>query len=235
MYRIAICEDEAVFRDEQEAACRRICNELRMEYEITVFETGIAFMAAYSDGAQFDLLLLDIMMDGLSGMELARRLRGLGSGAAIVFITSNPGYAIEGYDVGALHYLMKPLDSGALGKIIATDYKRRFSRSCLFVKSGTQNLRLTLKDIICLETVGRRVKITTLQGEIDTSAKLVDLLEYLPKELFCRCHVGYVVNLSSIKTLSRTDAVAVNGKVIPVSRAYLKDVEKAFLKQIWEM
>lgn len=235
MYRIAICEDEAVFLQEQETICREICNKLNIEYEITAFETGTDFMAAYEGGARYDLLLLDIVMDELSGMALARRLRQQGSDDAIVFITANPDYALEGYDVGALHYLMKPLNGEALGKVIAADYKRRFLQNYLFVKSGTQTLRLPLKDMICLETAGRRVKITTLNGEIETSAKLTELLESLPKEQFCRCHVGFVINLSNIKTLSRTDAVAVNGKAIPVSRTYVKEVEKAFLKLIWEV
>lgn len=235
MYRIAICEDEAVVRQEQEAICRGICDRLDLEYEITVFETGTELMAAHRGGVRFDLLLLDIVMDALSGMELARKLRGQGDDAAIVFITSNPDYAIQGYDVGALHYLMKPLDGEALGRVISADQKRRFSRGDLLVKSGTQTLRLPLNDIIYLETVGRRVKITTVSGEIETTAKLTELLEALPKEQFCRCHVGYVINLSNIQTLSRTDAVAVGGKAIPVSRAYLKEVEKAFLKRIWEV
>lgn len=230
-----ICEDETVFLKEQEAICRSICIKLNIEYEITAFETGMDFMAAYAGGARYDLLLLDIMMDELSGMELARKLREQGNDASIVFITSNPDYAIEGYDVGALHYLMKPLDGQALGRVIAADYKRRFSQSYLFVKSGTQNLRLPLKDIICLETVSRHVKITTLNGEIETSAKLTELLKCLPGEQFYRCHVGFIINLSNVKTLSRTDAVAVNGKTIPVSRAYIKEVEKAFLKLIWEV
>lgn len=235
MYKVAICEDEAVFRQEQETVCRGICDKLNIDYEITAFAAGTDFMAAYADGARYDLLLLDIVMDELNGMELARKLRGQGSDTAIVFITSNPDYAIQGYDVGALHYLMKPLDGQMLGKVIAADYKRRFSRSYLVVKSGTQNLRLLLKDIICLETVGKRVKITTLDGEFETAAKLTDLLEHLPREEFYRCHIGYVVNLTNIKTLSRTEAVAVGGKVIPVSRTYQKEVEKAFLKRIWEV
>lgn len=234
MYRIAICEDEAVFRLEQESICRKVCDGLKIDDETTAFASGAALLAAYEGGARYDLLLLDIVMDELSGMDLARRLREQGCGAAIVFITSNPDYAIQGYDVGALHYLMKPLDGAALGKVIAADYQRRFSRCYLIVKSGRQNLRLPLKDVICLETVGRRVKITTLSGEIETSAKLTELLEHLPSGQFCRCHVGYVVNLTHIQRISRSDAVAVNGKVIPVSRAYLKEVEKAFLKRIWE-
>lgn len=234
MYRVAICEDEAVFLLEEEAVCRGILDRLNMEYHISVFETGADLMAAYSDGARYDLLLLDIVMDELSGIEIARRLREQESDAAIIFITANPEYAMQGYDVGALHYLMKPLDGEALCRIISADYKRRFSRKYLIVKSGTQTLRLPLDDVICLEVMGRRVKITMLDGEIETSTKLVELLENLPKEHFFRCHVGYVVNLSKIQTLSRTDAVAVNGKRVPVSRAYSKAVEKAFLKMIWE-
>lgn len=235
MYRIAICEDEALFRREQEAICRGICDRLNIDYEITAFETGAAFLAAYADGDRYDLLLLDIVMDELNGMELARVMRRQGSDAAIVFITSNPGFAIEGYDVGALHYLMKPLDGQALGKVIAADYQRRFSRSYLFLKLGAQNLRLPLKEIICLETVGKHVKITTLDGELETATKLTELLEQVSNENFYRCHVGYVINLAHIKTLSRTLATAVNGKTIPVSRSYQKKVQKAFLKQIWEV
>lgn len=234
MYRIAICEDEAVFRQEQETICRKICNNLNLEYEITVFETGIDFMKAHSSGARYDLLLLDIVMDNLSGMELAHKLREQGSDIAIIFITANPDYAIQGYDVKALHYLMKPLDNKVLCKVIESDYKHRFSQNYLLVKSGTQNLRLLLKDIICLETVGRHVTITTLHGELNIPAKLTNLLESLPKKHFYRCHVGFVINLGNIKTLSRTDAVAVNGKLIPINRTYLKDVEKAFFKLIWE-
>lgn len=206
-----------------------------MEYEITIYETGMDFMEAYSGGARYDLLLLDIVMDELSGMELARRLRKQGSDAAIVFITANPDYALQGYDVGALHYLIKPLKAESLGKVIEEDYRRRFSRNYLCVKSGTQNLRILLKDIVCLEIVGRHVEITTLYGEVEASAKLAELLEELPKDQFYRCHVGYAINLRNIQRISRTEAVAVNGKVIPVSRTYLQEVERAFLKLILEV
>lgn len=235
MYRIAICEDEAVFRQEQETICRKICDKLNIEYELTAFESATDFMDVYALGERYDLLLLDIVMDELNGMELARRLREQGSEAAIVFITSNPDYAIEGYDVGALHYLMKPLSAERLGEVIEADYKHRFLSSYLLVKSGTQNLRLPMKDVVYMETIGRHVKIATLNGELKTSAKLTELLGVLPKGQFCRCHVGFAINLNNIKTISRTEAVAVNGKAIPISRAYQKEVEKAFLKHIWEV
>ena len=235
LYRVAICEDEAVFRLEQEAVCRRIFEKLDIEYHISVFESGTDFLAEFSKGERYDFLLLDIIMDEPNGMELARRIREHDNDAAIVFLTSSPDYALQGYDARALHYLMKPLDSSALERLIASDYEHRHRRNAvLTVKSGAQNLRLPLKDIICLETVGRRVGITMPDETITISGKLSDLLEDLPKECFIRCHVGYAVNLENIRRLTRTSAVAANGKSIPVSRAYFKAVEKAFLNRIWD-
>ena len=212
---------------------------MNIEHQVTAFESGEAFWDDFSKGARYDLVLLDIVMNETNGVELARKIRGHDVDAAIVFVTANPSYALQGYDVNALHYLLKPLDGDVLEKLIASDYERRFKREYLFVKSGTRNLRIPVKDIICFETAGRRVLIT-LSGAADPvaySGKLSELLEGLPREQFIRCHVGYVVNLKNIQKLTRSEAVAGGengGKTIPVSRAHFEAVQKAFLKQLWE-
>lgn len=235
MYQVALCEDEEAFSKAQEKICRNILEKMNIEYHVSVFETSAAFWAAFGAGARYDLILLDIVMDKTNGVELARKIRGHDSDAAIIFITASPEYALQGYDVNALHYLMKPLDSDVLEKLIVSDYERRFKCNFLIIKSGTQNLRIPIKDIICFEIVGRQVLITLLSGVINYPGRLSDFLESLPKEQFIRCHVGYIVNLKNIRKLTRTQADAVNGKAIPVSRAYFKALEKAFLKQMWEV
>ncbi|MCL2002695.1 MAG: LytTR family DNA-binding domain-containing protein [Oscillospiraceae bacterium] len=234
MYRVAICEDEAFIRREQEAACRAILERLNIEYQLSVFEASAAFWDAFSGGERYDLLLLDIMMDETDGMELARKIRGHDNSAAIVFVTSNPDYALHGYDVNALHYLMKPLDAAALERLIEADHQRRSHQPFLIVKSGAQNLRIPAKDILYLENTGRRVKIAMTNGTAEVSGKLSDLLESLPGSAITRCHVGYAVNMRQIRELTRTDAIAMNGRKIPVSRAYSKAAQKAFLKQLWD-
>ena len=230
MYKVAICEDEAVFRDEQESICCGILEKLNFEYHISVFSSGTVFWDAFLTGKRYDLILLDIIMEETNGMELAQRIREHDGDAAIVFITSNPGFALQGYGVNALHYLMKPLDGDVLERLIKSDYRRRFQCNFLVFKSGTQTLRLPIRDVICFETVGRRVAITTPGKTIEYSGKLSDLLD--GKEQFIRCHKAFAINPCNIRQLTRTDAIATNGKMIPVSRTYIKDVQKALLRQI---
>jgi len=235
MYRVALCEDEQIYARAQAEICREVLEKLNIKHSISVFETSADFRASFSNGARYDLILLDIVMDGTDGMELAREIRGHDSEAAIVFITVNPDFALQGYDVNALHYLMKPLGSDVLEKLIASDYERRFQCNYLIVKSGVQSMRIPIGDIICFETVGRRVIITLKDGTANYSGKLSEISEGLPSGLFIRCHIGYIVNLKNIKTLTRTEAIAVNGKIIPVSRSYSPAIQKAFLKQMWEV
>jgi len=229
LYRIAICEDEAVFRKTQEKICRRILEKQNIEYSISVFESGAALWRDYTDAVRYDLVLLDILMDE-NGVELARKIRTCDTEAAIIFITSNPDFALQGYDVNALHYLLKPLDADRLERLIASDYQRRFQNNYLVFKSGTQTHSVPIKDIICIETVSRRAAITLPDMVIEYPGTLSELLSNNPQ--FIRCHKAFAVNIDNIRNLTKTDAVAVNGKLIPVSRTYLKDVQKALVKRM---
>jgi DNA-binding LytR/AlgR family response regulator len=230
LYTIAICEDEITFRNEQEMICRKIFEKLNLGCRISAFDSGSAFWDAFLEGKRYDLILLDIVMDETNGVELARKIRKHDGEAAIIFITSNPGFALQGYDVNALHYLLKPLESDVLERLIKADYRQRFQCNFLIFKSGTQTLRLPIRDVVCLETVGRRVAITMQDRTVEYSGKLSDLLE--GKEQFVRCHNAFAINPRNIRELTRMNAITVNGKAIPVSRTYTKDVQKAFLKQI---
>jgi len=230
LYRIAICEDEEVFRSELSKICSEISAKLDIESGIFVFESGESFWQEFASGSRYDLLLLDILMDNINGVDLARKIREYDSDSAIIFITSEPDYALQGYDVNALHYLLKPPDPDVLERLIASDYQRRFKCNFLVFKSGSQIMRIPIENIICLETVGRRVEISLLDKTVEYPGKLSELIDH--KEQLIRCHKAYAVNIASIRELTRSDAIAMNGKTIPVSRTYLKDVQKALLKQI---
>lgn len=232
LYTVAICEDESVFRNTQEKICRDIFEKLNIEYHISLFESSEEFYAAFSKGTRYDLILLDIIMDEISGVELARKIREHDGDAAIIFVTSNADFALQGYDVKALHYLMKPVDAAVLERLIALDYQHRFQNHFLVFKSGAQTYRIPIRDIICLETVGRRVEITLVNGTQYYSGKLTELLDELPKERFIRCHQAFAVNMANIRELTRQSAIAANGKEIPISRAYLKNIQDSFLRSI---
>jgi DNA-binding LytR/AlgR family response regulator len=230
MYKVALVEDEKIFSATQEKICRGILEKLNIVYDITVFDNSGDFIKAFSQGQKrFDLLLLDIVMDGANGMDIAKMIREIDKEAVIIFITSSSEYVFNGYDVGALHYLLKPVDETLLEKLITTAYKNKSQSPFIIIKSGTQNQRISIKDIIALETVGRKVEITLTDKVFYYNDKLADLLNELPKEKFIRCHQSFAVNIDNIREINRFDASAVNGKKIPISRAYLKDVQTAFL------
>lgn len=233
MYQVAICEDEKIFLKAQEKLCRDIFNKLNIEYHISIFDNSTGFLKAYS-GIQkrYNLILLDIIMDGTNGMELAKTIRKSDKEATIIFITSCKDYALQGYDVKALHYLLKPVDSARLERLIVSDYQKKFQNNFFRFKSGTQNLRIPINDIISLETVGRRVEITLPDKTYYYSGKLTDLLAELPRNQFVRCHQAFAVNIDNVRELTRQDAVTVTDKTIPVSRTFMKAVQHAFLKQM---
>lgn len=233
MYQVALCEDEKLFSQEQEKICRNILDKLNAEYQIDVFDSGQDFMKAFlQKQKRFDLILLDIIMEKPDGMDLARLVRQTDLDAAIIFITSNRDYALQGYDVQALHYLIKPVDSEILEKLIVSDYQGRFQNNFYIFETGAQKLRVAVKDIVSLETVGRQVAVTLLSGTAHYSGKLAELLSQLPQDRFIRCHQAFAINIQNIKELNRQDAIAANGKIIPISRTFAKDVKKAFLKQM---
>ena len=231
MYKVALCEDEQIFSNAQQQICRVILDKLNIEYQISLFASGEDFLTDCSGGQkQYDLILLDIMMDGIDGMALARKIRETDKNAVIIFVTSSPEYALQGYDVNALHYLVKPLDGSVLERLITSDYQKRFQAETLVVRSGTKNLKVLIKDIICLETVGRKVEITSLNGVMTVAGKLSDFLE--SHNRLIRCHKGFAVNIANIRELRQTEMIAVNEKKIPVSRTYVKDVRRMFFRRM---
>lgn len=236
MYRIALCEDEALFSKDLEVMCHRILDHLAVDYEMNLFNSSKDFLHAFLDkGKRFDLMLLDIVMAEPNGMDLAHLIRKDDSDGAIIFITSNPDFALLGYDVQALHYLIKPAKQDVLERLIKADYNNRFQTNFYIFETGTQMVRVAVQEIVCLETVGRKVEVTLQSGVVYYNGKLSELLEELPNEQFVRCHQAFALNIRNIQELNYNEAITCTGKSISVSRTYTKDVQHAFAKYLRDL
>jgi DNA-binding LytR/AlgR family response regulator len=233
MYRIALCDDEQIFSEEQEKICQNILKKLNIKYSLDVFKSSTEFLNAFlKQQKRFDLMLLDIVMDKPDGMELAHIIRQSDGDCSIVFITANPDFALQGYDVRALHYLIKPVNPLILEKLIRSDYNSRFKNSVITFETKGQKHRIFANDIVCLETTGRKVTIYLTEMELYYPGKLTQLLDELPKDQFVRCHQAFAININKIREITRQDAISLNGKKIPVSRTYVKNVQMAFMKHL---
>ena len=123
MYRVAVCEDEKNLREDLCAQCAAILSELQIEHTVTPYSSAEELEAAFSAGAEFSLLCLDILMDGKTGMKLAQELRERDDRTSILFITGSTEFLKDGYSVRPIQYLLKPVSREDLEQAIKTDLR----------------------------------------------------------------------------------------------------------------
>lgn len=140
MYRVAVCEDEKNLREDLCAQCAAILSELQIEHTVTPYSSAEELEAAFSAGAEFSLLCLDILMDGKTGMKLAQELRERDDRTSILFITGSTEFLKDGYSVRPIQYLLKPVSREDLEQAIKTDLRVISSAPHRNLPGGRQDL-----------------------------------------------------------------------------------------------
>lgn len=224
MIRIALVEDEAEVRAQLQGYVQRHTRQYGTEFAVTEFADGMELLDDYRP--VYDILFLDVEMKHLDGMETARRVRELDKDVIIVFITNMAQYAIGGYAVGALDYVLKPVPyfafSQQLLKAVSRLEKRAKRYLTVPVEGGLR--RLDTASIYYLESEGHRVHFYTDEGDFSAPGALKTFEEKLADCPFARCNSGYLVNLAQVREL-RQSTVQVGPCELQVSRPK----RKAFL------
>ncbi len=207
--KIAICED----KHSDALSLAELIRLRGMPCEIAVFSSSEEML---SSGGRYDILFLDIYMGrGMSGVELARALRQGGASSEIVFTTVSDAHALEGFEVNALQYLVKPVKAPELFALLeryVSIRDRRDLNYCVVVVDK-EEVRLYHSDIYYIEAFDKYCAVHTANGEIKTYAALGGLLERLPTPPFLRCHRSFVVNMNYIKAAGR-DFIMNNGDTV---------------------
>ena len=229
LFDIAVCDDVQTDREETARLTEEICRAEGIMSRIVRFERAEALLEAIQRGEHFALLLIDVMLPGLDGMELARVLRGQNEQASIVFVSSNRELALQGYEVSAARYLAKPLDPEKLKEAILFCYEQyQKERELLLLVDGSMR-RIAPKDIYYVEIMGRKCRIRLEQEECDASLSMSELEHMLPEHDFIRCHQSFLVNWHHVQSL-RTGAIELTDKrMVPVSKHRVKQVRQAFV------
>ena len=203
MIRIAMVEDEAAVREQLQGYIQRYTRQYGTEFAVTEFSDGVEILDAYRP--VYDIVLLDVEMKHLDGMETARRIRELDRDVVLLFITNMAQYAIKGYAVGALDYLLKPVPYFAFSQQLqkAEDKLRRRARHYLAVPVEGGLRRLDTAQIYYMESEGHRVHFYTEEGEFSAPGALKTFEEKLADLPFARCNSGYLVNLAQVKSVQQ--------------------------------
>ena len=222
IYQVAVCDDVARDLSGMAAATSALLREAGIESRIERFRSASELLSAWNRGGMWDLILLDIMMDGQDGIELAEALRGAGDETDLIFITSSPEYALAGYRSYPVSYLLKPLSREKLEPVLTRCLERRQTLPSLVLNDPEGGKRtVPLGDIRYIEVFRRELVVHCKGRDITGSGPLNAVLSELPAASFYRCHRSCVVNLAQVSGVRRYCFLLREGGEVPIAmRAY---------------
>ena len=226
MINIAIVDDEPSYVEQLKQYFDRYISESGESIRLSFFSDGDGIVHKYR--SQFDVILMDVEMKFMDGMSAAEEIRKMDSEVVIIFITNMPQYAIRGYAVEALDYLLKPLSyfafSQCLGKAIGRMNNRRSRPLTLNIKGGT--VRVDAADIYYVESRGHSMIYHTATGEYETLSTMKEIEECLCDKGFFRASKWYLINLAHVDSFC-DQSVILAGRSLSVSRARKKELLEA--------
>lgn len=229
MYHIAIVEDEAVFSEQLQQYLLQYEKEHNVTFKISVFNDGTKILDAYEP--VYDVILFDIEMPQMDGMTAAGKIREVDSDVVMMFITNIASYAIRGYEVDALDFVMKPITyySFAMRLTRALKRVRQKERQQILLTLQDGVKKLEISQIYFVEVQNRMLHYHTSEGEFVMRGTMQSVEELLAAHPFAKCNHWYMVNLSHVSEV-RKNTVVVGGHELEISRRN----RTPFLKELTE-
>lgn len=230
MIKIGICEDEKEMQDLIENHLQNLLKN--REYKIEKYISGEELLQANFE--DIDILLLDIQMGKLSGMDTARRIREVNSKMEIIFITSLIDYVQEGYEVRAYRYLLKPIELEELKKHVLNCINEieKNKNHYILIKNKSNTYKIYSNEITYIEVQKKDMLIHTINKDFDVRYSLEKVEKDLNLDKFVRCHKSFLVNLTYVENIKSNIAILESGEEVPISRYRYKEVKEKFLRFI---
>ncbi|MDY0074925.1 MAG: LytTR family DNA-binding domain-containing protein [Acholeplasmataceae bacterium] len=230
-YNIAIVEDSVQSRETLNNYLERYTKDNQHEFNIFHFADGDEIVSDYE--AKYDIIFLDIEMKRLDGMTTAQKIRSFDSDVIIIFITNMAQYAISGYSVGALSFLLKPLPYFAFSQELTKSIERLSNRKHKAILLSTENgvIKINSHDIMYIESFGHDLIIHTTGETYTKRGTIKRVEEELAGVQFYRCNNGYLVNLAYVQGV-KDDEVIIGSYRLKISRPRKKKFMEALTQYI---
>ncbi len=229
-YKIAVCDDLEADREYVASLAKNWALKTSRSVRIFFFSSSENFLFRYEDENDYDILLLDIEMGPMDGVQLAKKIRQTNQRVQIVFITGFPDFMAEGYEVSALHYLMKPVNTEKLFAVLekaVSNIAKQEKRLCITFDRHTEFVPLS--KITYIEAQKQYVAVHTETLEHRMKASLGDTEKELD-EYFFKCQRSFIVNLRHVLRI-RSDCLELkNGAVVPISRGMAQKISKEIIR-----
>ena len=229
MIRIAIVDDEKVIREQ----IKKLIEKKQTDCEIDTYGTGEDLLKADS---VYDIIFLDIQMDGMNGIDTARALRQKADNTVLIFITSVKEYVFDAFDVATFHYLIKPIEENKFWEVcdravLEVTKKKQNPSGQIFIKTRSQSITLEQSDVLYIESRAKKVEIHTKTNIVEAYAAISELEKQLVGS-FYRCHRGYLVNMAFIAGYENDSITLNNGETIILSKDKYSEFVKVYMRYL---
>lgn len=235
--RFAIIDDVAYDRRYLSDLLTGYCDDRHLVCEISCYESAEEFLKAYHP-EHFSAVFLDNLMGGINGIETARRLRSCGDSVPIIFTTTEESYALDGYTVQAMDYLIKPVSAerltSTLDRLVIMSSRERY----VDIMENRVPHRLRLNRICYVRSIGHYLEIYLQQGHFRSYMTMDNFISRLKEagepmdtsqeRRFLGCCRGYLINLDHVRSLDAKEFLLADGTPIPISRSKYREMKEAY-------
>ncbi len=224
----AVCDDEKIFINQFESVVSEKYS--RLDVAMDSFCSGLDLLEKIDGGKSYDAYFLDIEMDAIDGMSLAREIRKRLPEIPIVFLTSHIEMAIDGYEVAAFRFLKKPVDKDKLYQTIEDLKQLSRGRKGVVLKIDGEDTVIVPSDVLFIESENNDIRVITKNKTYTTRMKITDAMDMLNQveNSFSRIHRCTVVNMSHVSRIREKDVVLDNAAVLAISRGCYKEFKATF-------
>lgn len=227
----AICDDNNIDSNYVSNLVNKWANERKYQINIDIFDSAEVFLFHYDGNKDYDILLLDIEMKKMDGVTLAREIRKTNKSVQIVFITGYSDYIADGYDVEALHYLMKPLKEEKLFVVLDRVVNRIIqNEKYLLLNYYDETIRIPLHEIVYIDVDRNYVTIHSNQDY--TIKKTLGEIEKELDKRFFRIGRSVIVNLKYISRVTKTDVFLANNTILQLPRGVYDSLNRAIIDEL---
>lgn len=234
MINIGICDDELQYRLKIKEAIKEILGSYHINYNIHEFSSGEELLNNYPKN--LDILIMDIQMKIINGMDTARRIREFDQDIEIIFMTSFSEFMQDGYEVRAYRYILKPISEKKISKNILPCINEIMKKRNNYLTINVKNYldRIKIDSIIYIETDRPNILIYTHDNMYTAKMSISKIEKSLSEYGFFRCHNSYIINLKLAESMN-SNTVIVSGKEIPISKYRVKGLKLAITNMLGDI
>ena len=235
--RIAVCDDDLKFLQELSGLLNQYGEEYNCNIEYKTYTNPLELVSQIEKGIHYDVILLDVFMPGINGIQCAKDIRTFDNFVKIVFLTSSAEFAVESYAVRAYQYLLKPIQKENLFLTLRLLEKEAetVERNIFILKSKTGITKISLSKLEYCEVINRKIILHLSNGEeCECNLRMNELEEKMKNfEMFLKPHRSFLINMDYIQTLTTHSIVMECGTRIPVPREKYAQIKQAYMEYVF--